>query len=199
MTRSQTPEHLAFGLKGDRKYVHGTSIYSACRDLLARPRDFVVSHLIFHEMLRGDARVVRFDDGEVPELLAECRLSRGDLVETLGLVADGPPSIDRSTFEEERIVAACAIDTDSVRLEADTGFDSIEEVVAMIKAWHLEHLPDAGKWLFVRLDARAGGDLPARREGPIEARLAGRLGTRMTRFLVSVDGRESMITFGSRR
>lgn len=198
MRSSHVQERLQFGLKGDRTYVQGAEIYARCRDLVARPRGAVVASLAFHEMLEGDATLRPIDDGTSGHV-AEIRIAAEGRLDSFGLFPDGPPSLERESFEEDRIVAATEIGESEVVLDRETGFDSIEEIVAMVKAWHLRHLPDAGKWLFVRLDHRAGEDLPSSRRGSIQGRLAGRLGSRMTRFVVEVDGCESLITFGSRR
>jgi hypothetical protein len=80
-----------------------------------------------------------------------------------------------------------------------TGFDSIEEAVALIKGWSNRFQPVSGRWVVARIDAIDGSSpLPRTRDGELGIRHAGGIVKKLNRFEVTCDDAAAMVFFGAR-
>ncbi|MBC04242.1 MAG: hypothetical protein CMJ34_13220 [Phycisphaerae bacterium] len=189
---------IKFGFKGGRDYIHGPDMYAAVRDrLFDKPPERIIN-LTMHRLLRGDARVVELAPGH-EDVVAEVMVDMGGEEHRLGFQPAGEASIAVRAYAEDEIANRGELVSGGGRLDVPTGFDSIEEAVALIKSWSNRFQPVSGRWVVARIDAIGGSSpLPRTRDGDLEIRHAGGIAKKLNRFEVTCDGAEAMVFFGAR-
>jgi hypothetical protein len=187
---------IQFGFKGGRDYVHGTDIYMFARSINEAVGSRQPRSIRFHDLLRGDATLEPLNSSAATK--AVCTLHFDD-ANDYGLVQRDSTSIAARPYPEDEIVASSEISDTGAVLEARTGFDSIEEAIALIKSWSNRYRPIDGKWLFAKIDAIGeSGPLPAMRTETVSIRHVGGVGRRFNRFEVLCDDAAAMVFFGAR-
>jgi hypothetical protein len=193
-----SPRYIRFGFKGERDYIHGPDIYAAVRDrMFDEPPERIIS-LTMHRLLRGDARVVELVSGR-EDVVAEVMVDMGGEEHRLGFQPAGEASVAVRAYAEDEIAKRGELIAGGGRLDVPTGFDSIEEAVALIKGWSNRFQPVSGRWVVARIDAIDGSSpLPRTRDGELEIRHAGGIAKKLNRFEVTCDGATAMVFFGAR-
>ncbi len=146
--------------KGDRDYLHGTDMYAKTLEVLNAVRPDALTggcRLVIHRTARHQCRLLYTGVDETaprPEkLVAEFILSAGTGNTTAWLVETTQAIRDRRPYVESRIFDYCRLTDRSIRLNDQTGFSAIEELVAMNKLLHNTHYPpENAQWYFTRLD-----------------------------------------------
>lgn len=189
---------IQFGFKGERDYIHGPDIYAALRDQVFEKSPRVIGSLTMHRLLRGDARLVEAGSGQ-EDVVAEALVDIDGEKRRFGIQPAGEASIAVRAYAEDEIADAGELLPDGCRLETKTGFDSIEEAVALIKSWSNRHQPIAGRWVVARIDAiEDSPPLPRARNGNLSIRRVGGIEGRLNRFEATCDGARAMVFFGAR-
>lgn len=179
--------------KGGRNYIHGTDLFDATQAVIAtRSQHFASKFEIAFNAMATQGVTLFF---EAPNEFKPCGTGTyWDINEKhkFWLVEDGrvvsqhvdyPESLvtDRATFEAESA---------QVSIAPNVVFSNIEVWVPMIKILHLRLFPDAiGKWVFVR--AKLTNYSPNRGAGHFEVALASRVGQKITRNEVFLDGQKA--------
>ena len=198
MSQTKIPSVINFAFKGSREYVHGTDMYMAFRDLIAVPENSVISTVSFNGFLRGDARVVELNDSQGSKLPCVGYLKSQDGIRVLGLEQIGTVSKPNYKYPEEEIVD-CGVFTESkVTLDLKTRYDTIEEIIALIKKWSNVYRPvEDGSWVFARIDAlNDSPPFPACRTSQLHIEFASAVGKKFTRFTVGSGESAALVTFG---
>lgn len=192
------PKDIQFGFKGGRDYVHGPDIYSAIRDrVFDEPPEEIVS-LNMHHLLRGDACLVELSS-EADDIASEVVVGINGKEKSFGIRPAGAASMPIRAYAEDEIASAGVLTLDGGRLENSTGFDSIEEAVALIKAWSNRFQPIFGRWVVAKIASIDGSPpLPASRNGVLGISRAGGIAKKLNRFEVTCDGVAAMVFFGAR-
>lgn len=158
-------QETSFLLKGERSYVHGTSIYDDLLKVTGR-----------HSFDRLDITFKK------PILNTACTWFFADSEEGLAAVSDGAPCFGWYTaandttyftlsskqekspsqsiaYDEDRICKYCELAEEAAQQKLNADYTFIENLVAMTKRFHNTHYPlYNGKWLFARLQI---GSIPA--------------------------------------
>lgn len=188
--------NLKLVFKGERNYVHGTTMFDETVRLLSdagyEPLNAV--EFLIHKMTSANLKLVvepyreaapASDDVAVMRFAAD-----GQPMQACVKLQDGMPET-RMPYDESAVSNRCEIDAAarSIRLLNDGfGFSQIEVLVSMNKALHLAVLdkPADTSWVFCRWDSPVW---------PLRADLSGAtvtlkqtLGTRLTRADVELDG-----------
>lgn len=149
---------FGFSYRGDRNYVHGTSMYDRLTDHISEQmpeRSRASFHMVIHGFATHRCDFIYTLDADLmarPERgCAEVSTSSGIhgwLVETDDEVTQRQP------YPEEEITARCRLDGDgSVRMLGRVPYRPIEILVAITKHLHYCSYPEArGKWIFTRLE-----------------------------------------------
>jgi hypothetical protein len=179
--------------KGERSYIQGPDMVNAAlREVMAMEVIEELSNLVFvmNRMTARNLDLILDEDGPVDatrvayfrfEALGMNR--RGALVER----ADAPA--DRRPYDERALRARCHLNRSSrtIGLRGSSPFSTVETLVAMTKALHLElYAGNPGQWLFGRLEAPRW-PLPGVEDG-LEIRLAQSVGTRLTKSAARLGG-----------
>ena len=197
MSQIKTPDVFNFAFKGRRDYVQGTDMYMSFRDHVALPTKSSIETLSFNGFLRGDARLIELDDPRGSKLPCVAYISGPDGMRVLGLEQIGPVSKDTSEYLEEEIVECGVFSESGITLDRETGYDTIEEIIALIKKWSNVNRPVDGSWVFARIDALDGSPpFPAHRTDELHIEFSAAAGRKFTRFAVSSGESKAMVTFG---
>ncbi len=191
----QYPLNLTF--KGDRTYIHGTSMLDESTRILNRVFQGEVSMLEFmiHKMTNTNLLLELYDlkscHSPIKDDIAITRLViNGQLI--LGRICStsGQPN-KRSPYNEAEIVGLCEINfaEKKVLLLSDIStYSAIEILVAMNKALHIQTLekPVDSSWVFCRWDSPKW-PLPASLSG-VTISIKQALGSRLTKSEVCLNG-----------
>jgi hypothetical protein len=149
---------LEFSFKGDRNYIHGTSVYEKVSDYIFSTFPDRVNgtfQVVIHAFAKKRCNFVyAIDDGHI----AKPESGRIEIITSTGihgwLVETEDEVSDRDPFPESEIVERCQIgDNRSVFMSAKVFYHPIEVLVSITKHLHLNEFPNTkGKWVFSRLE-----------------------------------------------
>jgi hypothetical protein len=188
--------NLKLVLKGERNYVHGTTMFDEVVRLLSDVgcKQLNAVEFLIHKMTSANLKLVVEPYREVSPVSDDIALIRfvvnGQSMQACVKLQEGMPET-RMPYDESAVTNRCEINVAnrSIRLLNDGfGFSPIEVLVSMNKALHLAVLdkPADTSWVFCRWDSPAW---------PLLAGLSGvtitlkqTLGTRLTRADVELAG-----------
>jgi hypothetical protein len=155
--RHAVPVDLSF--KGDRHYLHGTDVYEAAvSSLRSRWPDIDGRcRFMFHRVTSRPLAAVCESFSKVaprPEdCIAEMHVTgRQDQASVWFVEREGQVT-GRYPYDEDRVVADCAVTENRIAIGGLPQARPIEITVAMTKRLHYSMLkPATGRWLFTRLD-----------------------------------------------
>lgn len=184
---------LQLPYKGLRTYLHGTDIYNAVCELLAKEgaSDLVKIDMVFHQVSASQlhASISRENpSAEGPaNVVFRCSTSGENI--TVKLAQTGQPVTERVPYDEEGLVSSAVIRTEEQRISLTNqpGYSNIEMFVALNKKL-LSHLfPEVrGKWFFTRLQlSRSVYKLPL---ANLEVQFLGHSNFRITRSTLLGNG-----------
>lgn len=188
--------NLKLVFKGERNYVHGTTMFDETVRLLSdagyKPLNAI--QFLIHKMISTNLKLVVEPYREAAPASGDVAVMRfaadGQSMQACVKLQDGMPET-RMPYDESAVSNDCEIDaaTRSIRLLNDGfGFSQIEVLVSMNKALHLAVLekPADTSWVFCRWDSPAW-PLPGDLSG-VTVTLKQTLGTRLTRANIELDG-----------
>jgi hypothetical protein len=150
--------NLDFYYKGDRNYVHGTSMYEEIMTLLESRGFHRISNLDwrFGKILRNnlDYEILRDYQLKGREWDSSLKFTFNGFNYVVILKENNSRIAKRKVYLESSIVekTQCNIANKSINLRRIEGFTTIECLVAINKALHEKVLnPASGKWYFTRL------------------------------------------------
>lgn len=179
---------LEFQFKGQRDYVHGTSICDALFELFGH--EFAQFDIKFSQRLSNSRCTLHVSDSSsVPVSACSGRVRIRDETLHFGLQpADENGATARVDYPEDEIVAASQLAPDYCSMSPNNAYTFIENLVALTKAWHLHRAPPkSGQWMFARLELAR----PVLRCARIDLRLQSDLAGRMTCSDVVVDSQSA--------
>ena len=153
---------LNFEFKGDRKYVHGTDIYSEIEQFAAKKELGFISKIRFKNILYNQGRLLIQEKGldrkqPLSDNLSCCatgELSGGKGYNFSLLPIENSTINTRYKFDESLIRNNTKIDLEkrTVYLKENTGYKLIEEIVALTKTLHNVIIPTKdSQWFFTGL------------------------------------------------
>ncbi len=151
---------LNFKFKGSRKYVHGPDIYNTMlENAIARrdPSQIKRVKLVIHAFASHQCQLLVGRPGESfnkpDHLIADLTLVTAEGNVTSALVETGQSINDTYSFDEGKIEALCKISGQSITINGDSGFSSVEVAVSMTKQLHNRLFPRKdGKWIVTGYD-----------------------------------------------
>lgn len=147
---------LDLSFKGDRDYLHGTSLYDGVMAWIVNAygeRPITELDVSYHRLARTQVAIYSALRGNQEEPLGVLSFSSEGRRRKLFLYETGQPVTVRSDCGEDQICSQVVVDNDQQKATMSPlpGFTDIELWVFMIKRLHHEIFPDLpGKWLFVR-------------------------------------------------
>lgn len=187
--------NLKLVFKGERNYVHGTTMFDETVRLLSdagyEPLNAI--QFLIYKMISTNLKLVVEPYREAAPANEDAAVMRfaadGQSMQACVKLQDGMPET-RVPYDESAVLNHCEIDatTRRIRLLNDGfGFSQIEVLVSINKALHLAVLDKpATSWVFCRWDSPAW-PLPADLSG-VTVTLKQTLGTRLTRADVELAG-----------
>ncbi len=177
---------VEFSLKGQRDYVHGTSVCDALFDLFGP--DFNRFDIKFSQRLLNSRCTLHVSDSssDVPTGACSGQVQlRGETVYFALQSAEEEGLAARVDYPEYEIVANSELSADHCSMSPNDAYTFIENLVALTKAWHLHRAPpQGGQWMFARLELTR----PVMRCARLELQLQSEMAGRMTCSEVVVDG-----------
>jgi hypothetical protein len=181
--------------KGERQYIHGTDMLNKSVELLREQfqGEFAGFDFTIHRMSDSNLSLCLYPHDQAPELIEQDIVAlkfdaAGESWEARLKETEDQPDC-RYPFDEESIVRLCAINSAerSIQLQHEAQYSTIEILVAMTKALHLDVYPGLdANWMFCRWES-PHWPLGVSLNGAC-VRLLQALGTRLTRSEVSLDG-----------
>jgi hypothetical protein len=166
--RAAIPIELNF--KGDRHYLHGTDVYEAAvSSLRGRWPDIdgrcrFTFHRITSRPLSAICEPFVQGAARPNDCVAEMHVTGGQHQASTWFVERNGDVTGRYPYDEDRVVTDCTVEGNRIAIGDPPQAKPIEIVVAMTKRLHYSLLkPEAGRWLFTRLDLNRllqPGDLP---------------------------------------
>jgi len=182
-----------FAYKGDRDYIHGTSVYEQVSEYFSEvfpDRMNGTFQMVIHSFAKKRCDFVyTLDSGPMKKPEA----GRVEVSTSTGihgwLVESGDEISRHIPFPENKITERCKLGDDrSVEMVSVVPFHPIEVLVAITKHLHLREYPGAsGKWIFARLELdRLLNDDDC---GQMGVQIQKSIGTRLTQSAVLSDGK----------
>ena len=152
-SRRMQDEPLKLRFKGDRRYVHGSDVFSSVdRVVREHDSDAFVAQLAFRRVGRHDCELRWSKPSPTDSLVAQGRVKTGGRMRPFWVVETAAAVGDRYEFEEDRLTSTAIIDGESIELPERTSYSTIEEVIALTKRLNYTLSPDVdGKWVFGEL------------------------------------------------
>lgn len=183
---------LDLDFRGERDYLHGTSMYAAATTALqsVAPGGEGAFEITFRRPAREQCDLVITDESSAatPEDIAADFELRGPGRTVRGwFVTNGATVARRTPYAEDDIVRSCDLNERGARMTRDSGFAPIEVVVAITKAFHTQSRPPGRlRWMFARL--RLERLLRSADAGALSVTLEQELGARMTMSRIESNG-----------
>lgn len=168
---------IVFPLKGERDYVHGTSLFDEVERVSGLQSDGAEVDISFRKMIHNpsctlEIRPAKTDDSVIArivkdsgEVLTICVNSSNEIVESV-----------RIEYNEALICKYAKVDGSKIKSSLPNGFSNIEVVVALCKELHNAYIGNECKWIFSRFKGR----MPLILERNIDLRIIKTVGTRLT-------------------
>ena len=180
--------HMPF--KGERNYLHGTSMYTESINELSRVLQGPLNgpfRMAIHKIARYSLHLLYSpisDSLKNPdEFIAEFSFFSGNHEYRAWLIETDIEVSDRIPYPEFKIEEKCIISKETVTLSDQTGLLPIEELIGMTKVLHIEEYPPLDfQWFFSRLDWKRLLDPDL--SGKLKVSLEGILGNRYTRSII---------------
>jgi len=176
---------LLFPFKGDRNYVHGTSLFNEfSREAQQHGVDSGLVSISFRRMIYNPLCVLEVRPSSAEDA-AVAHIS-GRAGESLVLCineASERGGIVRQDFDEDYIACGAILGEKSIMLPRSSHSDRVEVLVALCKKMHQQCFSGAKKWVFSRYE----GVFPLPALGRIELKITRQLGSRLTCSAVFFD------------
>lgn len=150
---------VELNFKGDRHYLHGTDVYEAAVSSLRGrwPNIDGRCRFTFHRMTSRPLAAIcePFVQGATrpKDCVAEMHVTGGQDQASVWFAERNGDVAGRYPYDEDKVVADCAVEGNRIAIGDLPQAKPIEIVVAMTKRLHYSILlPEAGRWLFTRLD-----------------------------------------------
>lgn len=144
--------HLKY--KGSRTYLHGSDIFNALVDLFSETNSGYLSKLVFKSFARNQIEVLLSQPGHDVSTLGNGVWKMTDGAEQrFWLRESREPVAESYPYDEDAITSKAIQVVESILLETQNAYSTIENIIALTK--HLSYLltPDVdGKWLFGQID-----------------------------------------------
>ncbi len=153
-------KQITFQFKGTRNYIHGTDMFNIMtavdtdETILSNIR-FSVHGFVHKPLCQLYSADTKEALNSVPNVRARCQFDKNGSTQWLVLSeSESDAALDgRYEYDEDRIVALCKQDADSLIITQTSPFSFIETIVAMTKHLHQQLFPEViGKWVFTRIE-----------------------------------------------
>jgi len=179
--------HLKY--KGSRTYLHGSDIFNALVDMFSKTSNGYLSRQVFKSFARNQIEVLLYQPEHDVSALGNGVWKMTDGVEQRFWLREGrEPVAESYPFDEDAITSKAIQIEESIRLEAQNAYSTIENVIALTKYLSYALTPDVdGKWLFGQIDLKQ--TLPERWESiQIERKLC--VANAFSRNRIEIDGQD---------
>lgn len=151
-----------FKFKGDRNYIHGPDIYNMMMEHTTaglNPSKIERVKLTIHAFASHQCQLLVGRPSEPfnkpDHLIADLTLVTPEGNVTSALVETGQSISDTYSFDERKIEALCEISGQSITINGDSEYSSVEVAVSMTKQLHNRLFPRKdGKWIVTGYDLR---------------------------------------------
>lgn len=183
-----TRQEQQFVLKGNRDYVHGTSIFNAVI-AAARKKGHIEGkiNLSFKRMIRNPVCIIEYRPGQAEDAVI-AGISTAD-ADTLNIVineAQKTAEAQRQPFDEAAVCKGAVIGSKHISQDEPHHKDLIELLVSLCKKMHQECLDADKKWVFSRYE----GEFPIPEPKKVELFITRQVGTRLTCSDVVINGKK---------
>jgi hypothetical protein len=181
-------ELIQFSFKGDRNYVHGTSLFDALvRHAEHRGIKSGRINILFKQKIDSpecilEERIATTDDSVVAKLLSFEGCSHSFCINPVSK-KQAAVIVD---YDESDICLGAKVGCGSIIQNQPRHDNKIELLVALCKKMHFECIESEKKWVFARYD----GVFPIPEINQVEIRIAKQVGTRLTCSDVLINGRK---------
>lgn len=171
-------EVLKFAFKGNRDYVHGTSLFNALacaasqQGLAHGKIDVSFKHMIRNPVCVLEQRSPMSEDSVVARVSGQ---NDEHFVLCLN-EASQTETADRQEFDEPEVCRGAVIGDKCIVQENPHHHDRIELLVSLCKKMHQECIDSSKRWVFSRYD----GQFPIPTLGKVELQISKQIGTRLT-------------------
>lgn len=179
-------KEIPFPFKGNRDYVHGTSLFNAIvKSLAEQGIETGVLDVSFRKMVYSPVCIIENRNFQLEDAVtALARSSEGDKAVSLVLYeADSSEDPVRVEFDEDAACEGALVDGLSIVIMDPKHNDLIELVVSLCKKLHLAVVDDSKKWVF----SRYLGQFPIPAAKKIEIKIVKQVGVRLTKSDVLVN------------
>lgn len=169
---------LKFGFKGNRNYVHGTSLFNALvqaaeeRGLSEGKINVSFKHMIHNPVCVLEERSPTSADSVVARISGK----DGKSYQLCINEASETDVAERQEFDENEVCRGAVLGEKSIVQETPHHQDRIELLVSLCKKMHQACIDDPKKWVFSRFD----GQFPIPAPHKVELRITKKVGTRLT-------------------
>lgn len=179
-------EDLIFLFKGNRDYVHGTSLFNAVveaaerRGLSKGTVNITLKSMIHNPVCVLEQRSPASDDAVVAKLSGQ---NGEDITLCINEAVTTRPT-ERQAFDEPEVCRGAVVGNMNIVQENPHHQDRIELLVSLCKMMHLQCVDSNKKWVF----SRYNGLFPIPAPEKVELRITKQVGTRLTCSDVLIDG-----------
>lgn len=181
-------ERMKFIYKGNRSYVHGTSLFNALEQA-AKQRGLVEGkiNVTFKQMIINPICVLEQRSSNVNDSVVAnfSNPSGEDLVLCINEASETILA-ERQQYNETEVCKGAMLGNNSIMLEKTQHIDKIEVLVSLCKKMHKECINNSKKWVFSRYD----GCFPIPTLDKVEIKVTKKVGTRLTCSDVIVCGKK---------
>ena len=189
-----TPIELNMCFRGDRNYLHGTSMYTESIDALQRELGGDLDgpfKMAIHKIARRSLAIMYGLEPDLPKkptnVIAELSFWHKKQDFKARLVETDQEVTTRSPYQESIITDRCITHGETIQLNGPSGFLPIEELICMTKVLHNEKYPPKDfRWFFSRLELNRLLDPSS--TGKLQVAIEGILGNKITRSTISENG-----------
>jgi len=179
-------EKLKFALKGNRNYVHGTSLFNA---LVSAAEHCGCGegkiNVSFKQMIRNPLCILEQREPTAQDAVVARIVGQEGVQFTLAInEASETEEADRQAFDEPEVCRGAMVGEKSIIQHSPHHQDLIELLVSLCKKMHQECVDASKKWVFSRYD----GQFPIPEPDKVELTITKQVGTRLTCSDVLING-----------
>lgn len=182
-------KQVNFVFKGNRDYVHGTSLFNAIvNNIVDQGIQKGALDISFRKMVHSSVCIIE-NRGFGPEDAVTAHVSKSEGDDALALVLYEDDSVEdpvRVEFDEEAVCQGAIVDGNSITLVNPKHKDLIELVVSLCKKLHMESVADSKKWVF----SRYLGHFPIPEAKKVEIKIVKQVGVKLTKSDVLVNDKK---------
>ena len=174
-------------LKGQRHYVHSTSLFTAIGDLISKHLngDAWISQLKINQMT--DKQCVLSTESDPSATIGMCTLQYQHDTHTLYLLETENIVTERTHCDEKTLYQHAQLSNDKINHAYIAGANLIDQVVVLNRYLHdTQYPPEKQKWVFTALSLTQA--LKAYDDSNIQLKITHKLGSKMTRSALHIDG-----------